>query len=110
VTSTSKFSFAKKPGPTKARAGWICVGTLDKKPLWYGADQFYFDPFSPNPVPLDEYEIGAMLYQALKDHYQMTHGQMAEMLGVRSRTAEGMAMGRVSAANRLKLARQASTC
>ena len=112
VTPTApnpNFSFSKPSGLVAAHAGWICVGSWKKKPLWFGLDAFYLDPFIAKPEQLDEYEIAAALYNALKTKHGWTHLEMAEALGVRSRTAEGMALGRVSMVNRKKLARLAAS-
>jgi hypothetical protein len=87
----------------------MLVGSWGKDALWYGANGFYVDPFGPAPVPLDDYSVGSSIYTALKTRLGLSHREMAEALGVGQRTAEGMAMGRVSRANRTKLARLAST-
>jgi hypothetical protein len=109
VTPTPTFTFSRDTGPTEARAGWIRVGMWGNAVLWYGANGFFVDPFGPAPKPLDDYEVGAAIYTALKDRLGLSHKGMAEALGVGQRTAEGMALGRVSRVNRTKLARLAST-
>lgn len=109
VTLPQKFSFINRAPTEPARPGWVVVGRWDGSTLWHGAGGFYLDPFSASPQPLDEYEVGREMYLALKDHYAFSHVEMAEMLGVRQRTAEGMALGRVSKVNQRKLARLCTT-
>jgi hypothetical protein len=103
-----KFSFGTRSGPDVAHSQWLHVGKWSGADLWFGLNGFYLEPLSDAPRALDDYEVAGALYLAVKERQRWTHAEMAEALGVRSRTAEGMALGRVSAPNRRKLARLAS--
>lgn len=92
-------------GPEERNFSAVKCGTYHGKSVVWVADQFMIDAGGTLRRIEDQYSVACDLYQQLKDSSGWTHADAAEAFGVSVRTAEGMALGRISLVNRRKLAK-----
>lgn len=94
------FKLRLKDGP---KGSGLQLGTYEGLPVIWIANKFLGLTKDGEYKDLDQYVIGAYLYDAIKEKAGWTHGEAAAALGIKQRTAEGIAGGRVSKATRHKL-------